>query len=70
MNWFIAGVVAIAAVFADAYILMLGMGIAHSDWWRNVPPISFNSSFLITISLAALISIPFAAWETVKGVLL
>jgi len=44
---YVAG--AILGWFLVALVMMLAVGIAHHEWWKVIPPMSFSAALAITV---------------------
>jgi hypothetical protein len=42
-----------AYLLGSAWALMLTVGVAHHDWWPNIPPISYTTALTLTAILFA-----------------
>lgn len=55
-------VIAVLAVIIGVWLLsslylMLGVGIAHLDWWHTMPPMSYQTALLIDIFIGGFIGL-------------
>jgi hypothetical protein len=42
-------VIAVAGIGAGSWALMLTVGILHNDWWSFIPPMGYQTAFLVVL---------------------
>lgn len=58
-----------ALAMVSAWGLMLTVGVLHHDWWAVIPPMSFGTSFTVTVISLVAATLTYAVAEVIKAVL-